>query len=268
MFQKKAPMQIEWENLRKQEAAFLKSRETKKDSFLNRKLEEKVPPKLQTTLDDAFEKAFGLIFEKGTAVIEKTYRKEELEKTYKINACTEEIRHNRKNLQAFSKKAKSTGRKNLLLSGVSGIGLGVFGVGIPDIPLFTGMLFKSIYEIALSYGYEYESEEEKYYILRLIQGAVSYGEEMTKIDQSVNDFMMENTLPQDYSREQQIHASAAALSKELLYMKFLQGVPFVGVVGGAYDAVYMKRITEYANLKYHRRFLTDKERGRTLNKKA
>ena len=38
-------------------------------------------------------------------------------------------------------------------------------------------------------------------------------------------------------------------------MKFLQGIPVVGAVGGAYDVVYLKQITEYANLKYERRFL-------------
>lgn len=41
-------------------------------------------------------------------------------------------------------------------------------------------------------------------------------------------------------------------------MKFLQGIPVVGAVGGIYDAVYMKRITEYANLKYKKRFLMKK----------
>ena len=42
-------------------------------------------------------------------------------------------------------------------------------------------------------------------------------------------------------------------------MKFLQGVPIVGIVGGAYDVVYLKMITEYANLKYKRRFLLKKK---------
>ena len=42
-------------------------------------------------------------------------------------------------------------------------------------------------------------------------------------------------------------------------MKFLQGIPVVGAVGGLYDAVYMKRINEYANLKYKKRFLLKKK---------
>lgn len=38
---------------------------------MNQKLEEKIPPKLQGTLDAAFAKAFALIFEKGTGIIER-----------------------------------------------------------------------------------------------------------------------------------------------------------------------------------------------------
>ena len=49
--------------------------------------------------------------------------------------------------------------------------------------------------------------------------------------------------------------TANALSHELLYMKFLQGIPIAGIVGGVFDAVYLKRIADYADLKYRRRFL-------------
>lgn len=45
-----------------------------KDSILNQKLAEKVPEKLQSTLDAAFAKAFTLVFENGTGIIEKTSR--------------------------------------------------------------------------------------------------------------------------------------------------------------------------------------------------
>ena len=56
-----------------------------------------------------------------------------------------------------------------------------------------------------------------------------------------------------------IKITAAGLSKELLYMKFLQGIPIVGAVGGFYDAFYMKSITKYANIKYRKRFLLSKK---------
>lgn len=57
-----------------------------------------------------------------------------------------------------------------------GIGLGVLGIGLPDIPLFTGMVLKSIYETAISYGFPYDTEEEQCYILKLISTALSRGD--------------------------------------------------------------------------------------------
>ena len=48
-----------------------------------------------------------------------------------------------------------------MISGVSGIGLGLLGLGLPDIAVLTGLILKSIYEIAVSYGYDYQREEEQ-----------------------------------------------------------------------------------------------------------
>ena len=260
MFQKKTPYQKEWEKFVKKEQKYLDKQKEKKESFLNQKLEEKVPEKLQGTLDTAFAKAFHLIFEKGTAVIEKTYRKEEIEKQYQINEFTNQVRQDKKSLRTFSKNAKGSGTKNLVMSGAAGIGMGILGVGIPDIPVFTAMILKSIYEIAMHYGYSYETEEEQYFILLLIQGAVSHGEEMFTIDNKINHYISSSIWVKEETKEEMIQKTASYLSKELLYMKFLQGIPVVGAVGGAYDVVYLKQITEYANLKYERRFL--KKMGR------
>ena len=148
----------------------------------------------------------------------------------------------------------------MALSAVSGIGMGVLGVGLPDIPVFTAILLKSIYEIAVSYGFEYESEEERYFILLLIQGAVSYGDEMIAVNDKANVYIETGKLPYDYIQTEMIGQTARCLSKELLYMNRFQGIPIAGVIGGAYDVVYMKRIVEYAKLKYSRRFFKKAER--------
>jgi len=252
---RKTPIQKEWDALQKKELSFGERRENKKESALNRLLAEKVPEKLQHTLDIAFEKAFHLIFEKGTGVIEKTYNKDVLEKEYKVNLYADEIHGTRKSLRKFKTNANKTGNTNLLLSGVSGIGMGILGIGLPDIPVFTGMILKNIYEIALHYGFDYGSETEKYFILLLIEGAVSYGGHFAAVDGKVEDFVLVPQLPEGYSQPEQISKTSGMLSKELLYMKFLQGIPIVGAVGGAYDVVYMKQISEYAKIKYQKRFL-------------
>ena len=121
------------------------------------------------------------------------------------------------------------------------------------------MILKNIYEIALSYGFEYDSEKERRFILLLILGAVSYGDEMLTINEQIDHYIDTDSVPLEYKEKNQIERTSAGLSKELLYMKFLQGIPVVGAVGGIYDAVYMKRITEYANIKYKKRFYLSKK---------
>jgi len=259
MVSKRSALDIEWSQFRKKEQRFLADRAEKKDTFLNKKLAEKVPEKLQGTLDSAFAKAFALIFEKGTGVIEKTIKKEDLQKSFKINEYADRIWQTRGSLKVFEKKAEKAGWLNVVASGATGMGMGALGVGIPDIALFVGFILRSMYEIALDYGYDYESEAERGFILMIIEGAVAYGEELRRVDGRINAYIEMSELPADYNEKQQIAQTAAGLSKELLYMKFLQGIPIVGVVGGAYDVVYLKKIMEYANLKYKRRFLLKKK---------
>ena len=135
-----------------------------------------VPQKLEATLHTAFYKAFELIFDKGTPVIEKTYQREKKEQNYKINAYTAEVRDTRHALRAFGREAGASRNLNLAVSAVEGVGMGFFGLGLPDIPLFLGVLLKSINEVALSYGYTYDTQEEQIFILKLIETALSHGE--------------------------------------------------------------------------------------------
>src|SRR5699024_9825267 len=96
----------------------------------------------------AFGKAFSLIFEKGTKVLEKTYNRDKMQKEYQVDLYADQVYGSRKSLRVFSKKAKKAEGVSLALSGISGIGMGVFGIGLPDIPLFTGMILKCVYETA------------------------------------------------------------------------------------------------------------------------
>lgn len=254
MFAKKDPLAAELFRLTREENRFLEKRREKKPSALNRLLEEKAPEKLQEALASAFAKAFALVFEKGTGIIELSYNRDKKEKQFKIDSYAASIRGDKKSLRSFSKKAGSAGALNLAMSGAAVLGLGVLGIGLPDIALFTGLMLKSVYETALSFGFEYDSEEEKKFILRLIAGAMAYGEELLRIDAELNTFIESGRYPLDADKAALTKQAAAGLSGELLCMKFLQGLPIVGALGGAYDAVYMKRINDYARLKYRRRF--------------
>jgi hypothetical protein len=254
IFTKRSDLEKEWEALRKQETAYIRWKEKRQETFVNKKLQDKVPKKLQEKLDAAFSKAFFLVFEKGTAVIEKTYKKEEIQKEYKVREYAAKLSPRRKYLKEFKKKSKDSFKKNLFLSGVEGIGLGVLGIGLPDIPIFVGMILKSIYEISLIYGYSYEEEKERLYILQLIQNAMSYGKEFEKGETKIDDILNRR---EGYDMKEEILRTSQLLSKELIYIKFLQGLPAVGVAGGAYNTIYLHKILTYADIKYRKRFLTD-----------
>ncbi len=260
LFQRKTPLEKEWLLLQKREASFLRRQEQKKENILTMKLSKKIPAKLQQTLDTAFYQAFALIFAKGTHIIEKTYKAEERKKNFQINDYADDVRQSRKSLRAFGKQANAAGTGNMLLSGAAGIGMGLMGVGIPDIPVFTSLLLKNIYEISLSYGYDYKLPQEQYFILLLIEAAVSCGQQSRSLNEEINRCIRWGTLPEVEDLTPQIRKTADALAKDLLYMKFLQGIPVVGAIGGAYDAVTMGHVSDYAKLKYQRRLLERKKK--------
>ena len=66
-------LEKEWKAIEKREQRLAKLALQGKDSAWKGKLEEKVPPKVSRALEAAFCKAFALVFEKGTGIIEKSY---------------------------------------------------------------------------------------------------------------------------------------------------------------------------------------------------
>lgn len=261
---KKTPWEKEWHNLVKKEEKFVARRMEGPTFVLIKKLDRFIPEKLSSTLNAAFFKGFQLIFEKGTGIIEKTYNKDKKEADYKVNTLAHELMNNRKSAKSFTKQAKSAKATNLMISSVEGVGLGLVGAGIPDIPLFIAMVLKSVYEIALSYGYDYDSDEEKIFILRLIEVAMCDEETFVDKNDELNstiDYIAENgDIIGGWSidKESQMRASSQALSEEMIYTKFLQGQFIIGIAGGIFDPVYVNRISDYAVLKYRRRFLKRK----------
>ena len=254
---KLTPIEKEWNNLLKKEDKFISARMKAKPPALNAKLDPHVPAKLRDTLNIAFNKAFEVIFEKGSPVIEKTYNKEKQEMDFKVNEYAASLKPDKKHIKKFGKNALKSKTVNMAVSCVSGVGLGFVGVGIPDIPIFTASIFKSIYETALSFGYDYENEKEKAFILRIIETAMKQGVDFARSNSKMNKIIDGGIMP-DVDIKQQMKSTAQSMTDAMIYMKFLQGIFVVGAVGGAWDVVYMNRITDYAILKYKRRFLAEK----------
>ena len=95
MREKQNPVEKEWAAVVKAEARFLRHAMPARTAGWQEKITRYVPQKLEATLHTAFYKAFELIFDKGTPVIEKTCQKEKKEQNYKINAYAAEVRDTR-----------------------------------------------------------------------------------------------------------------------------------------------------------------------------
>lgn len=246
--------------LKKKSAGFIQKNITKASDAL----EDKIPQNLRLTLEAAFEKAFKLVFEKGTGIIEKTYSKDKAAFEHDINNFALEANKNRissrkymKNIDKISKRSRFMGKG---IAFAEGAGLGLLGIGIPDIPVFIAVLLKGTYQTAISYGFEYESPQEKMYILKLIQAAVCEDEEKyvknLEVDKLAEDIAKKNC---HGNWETETKNTAKILSDNMLFAKFIQGLPIVGVAGSIFNLITYSKVSEYAAVKYKKRYLESKK---------
>ena len=252
-------------------------------------LEEKVPGSIYENLQKAFRKAFAIVFEKGTGLIEKTYNRESLEEDCQVREFAFQVKANRKTLKKARKDARAGNLRNLAITSAEGIGLGVLGIGLPDIVMFVGVLLKGIYETALQYGYAYDSDQERCFILKLMETAVLKGEDWEEgnreidryIESSAADCAGEEETGAEESGEEEIEAkgpgeeqqseawekdlrervkeqtgrTADAFAMDMVLLKCIQGLPVVGILGGAGNPLYYNKVIKYAELKYRKRYL-------------
>lgn len=251
-------------NIHKEESRLLAEQENKlmtgKINPLKEKLMEKIPSKLTATLQAAFAKSFQLLYEKGGVIIERTYRKEGKELEHKLLNYALDQKHSRRYFKRMDKQAGQSKLLNTSFSVVEGGVLGFLGIGLPDIPLFIAVVLKSIYEISLSYGFDYKQEEEKYYILCLISTAMAQGEQRInyndRLDILAGHIDTGRSLKLDLPK--QMDKTAQDLAEAMLVAKFIQGIPIVGTVGGIVNYHIIQKISRYARIKYKKRYLLKK----------
>ena len=225
------------------ETDFLIRRKKQKQSYIDSKIEKYVPEGLAGTLGAAFTKAFEIIFRDGTGIIKKTYGRGSSDND---------------DIVMLRNRARAILAKDTVVTAAEGTGLGLAGIGLPDIPVFTAVLLRNIYQLAECYGFDYESKTEQVFILKLIETGLSYGESAEKLNDELNA-LMEQIDNEDYTYygliSQQMKAASEAVSKEVLYMKFIQTIPVVGAAGGISNLTCLNKVGRFAELKYRKRFI-------------
>ena len=218
-------------------------------------LEKKVPEKVYRSLETAFSKAFSVVFTQGVGVIEKTYNRQNLEETHSVQDYAVQVKGGRKELKQVKRNAGRSGLTNTALTTVEGIGLGALGIGLPDIVVFVGMLLKGVYETALSYGFAYDTPEERLFILRMMETALTKGPDFAVKNARVDGMIEEMPQTGEDELQAQIQKTGSAFAVDMLLLKFVQGFPLVGILGGAANPVYYNKVMRYVQLKYQKRYL-------------
>ena len=247
--------------LAKEEAKLLQKKD---NSFLQDKLkplkskvENKIPDKVSAGLNKAFEKGFYYIFENGTSIIEKSYISDRLKNDADTNQYILSKEINNRNLRAIDRNVNKGKMLNQGITTVEGTVLGLLGIGMPDIPIFIGVILRMIYEISLKYGFDYNNDKEKVFILNTICVGISdkadrkkYSDECDKIS-----YAIDNNQDIDVNLDVMIKETSKKLVDSLLVSKFVQGIPLIGVIGGAANYIVLSNISKIAKVKYKKRFV-------------
>lgn len=223
-------------------------------------IEEKIPAKVEDELKKAFCKAFEVVFDKGTGLIEKTISAEELEKDFQVRDYALDLRRSHRGLAMMEADAMFSSLVGTLVSAAEGVGLGALGIGLPDVVLFVAMVLRAAYETALRYGFAYDTDAERLFILTLLEGAMVKGEAWTGCNGRIDAMLIRRKLPQPTAEQlsAQLRRTSDAFALDMLAAKFIQGLPIVGIAGGLTNPVYYNRITRFVRMKYKKRYLLNK----------
>ncbi len=255
---KKTPIEKELEHIARKEAALTKQAEQYQAASWKESLEQKIPPRVYTNLQTTFCKAFGLIFEKGTGLIEKTYSKDDMALDFQVHDYAVVLKGGKKEIRQLKADIDRGNLVNMAVSTVEGIGLGALGIGLPDIALFLSVILKGTYETAVLYGFSYDTPQEKLFILKLLEASMLKGASWIACNAEVDSFFVPNGIRVEASIQEQIRKTADAFAVDMLLAKFVQGIPVAGILGGISNPVYYRRILYYVQLKYQKRYLLQK----------
>ncbi len=249
-------LQKELHRIERQEQKLLQGARNTKNSSWKAALEQKVPEKIRVGLESGFSKGFAIVFTSGRPIIEKSYRKKELQADHAVRDYAMQRKGGRREWRQLRREAKQADWLNLAATTAEGVGLGALGIGLPDIVLFLGMLLRGVYETALHYGFDYEDRWEQLLILKMMAAALSTGEEWERRHSALDGLLREEGREvSDEELKEQMDETASVFAVELLALKFIQGLPIVGILGGAANPVYYAKVLKFVRLQYEKRYL-------------
>ena len=220
------------------------------------KIEQHLPAQGVDAAEAAFQKGFEMIFEKGLPLVERIAGGEKRRLWGKENAKRLMGEGFQSSLKEMDRQARGALMQNQAATLAEGGGLGLLGIGIPDIPVFLGMLLRTLCQVGASYGFEFQSPGERLYLLSLLRLSATGGEQRLLAAQETDQlarWLDENGPAPEETESESIARTSRLLARAVTPVKLLQGIPVVGAAGGAANLGALTRLGETARLKYRQR---------------
>lgn len=239
------------------EDPFWKKAVSKTTESVKAKIEDKIPEKLEDTLNKAFTAAFKMVFQEGKVLIKKTYNEETLKSEYADKRVGVQTKGDRSLIKKLRRPAEKRYFKSLGVAATEGVGLGLLGIGLPDIPILIGNMIRTCTVSAQSHGLDTDRKDEQVYMLMMIRLAAMPVEERTAVNRQLDALgdAIDSGKEIFLDLETEMKETSERLSMTLLFSRFVMGLPVVGVAGGLYNPVIVSQLHQLAEVKYEARLL-------------
>ncbi|TLS36055.1 EcsC family protein [Pseudalkalibacillus caeni] len=129
-----------------------------------------------------------------------------------------------------------------------------------DVTVLLGLSLKTLQEIAISYGYDPNSREERIFIVKCLQFASAGSSGKKSVLKELSSYFNENEKPQEVvSQIQGWREVVYTYRDQLGWKKLLQTVPVVGMVFGAWtNRSMIKDLAETGSMLYRKRRIVDR----------
>lgn len=239
------------------EDPFWKKAVSKTTGSVKAKIEDKIPEKLEDTLNKAFTAAFKMVFQEGKVLIKKTYNEETLKSEYADKRVGVQTKGDRSLIKKLRRPAEKRYFKSLGVAATEGVGLGLLGIGLPDIPILIGNMIRTCTVSAQSHGLDTDRKDEQVYMLMMIRLAAMPVEERAAVNRQLDALgdAIDSGKEIFLDLEAEMKETSERLSMTLLFSRFVMGLPVVGVAGGLYNPVIVSQLHQLAEVKYEARLL-------------
>ena len=206
--------QREWARQLREENRWRRKALHRQPGELQARIAEKVPETVRDTLTAAFGAAFSAALA-GEPLLRRTASPKA--EARRLARAEEQLR----TPERFS-SVRGTGRSAVFsaaaASAVRGSGLGLLGIGLPDIPLFAASLLRSLGQIARGYGYITSTRKERRIMLLVLDAALTGGMEYPALSDQL-DQALSGTELTGLSEQELADRVAGKLAEELLAAK-------------------------------------------------